>query len=220
MAVNFKKLNIGRMPKVFDKDAKKNMTASEKVYANVVVKKILPMLELENINPNSDLEKYLAASADGKMAIDHFVKDKEGTLVTVQSRFRAPRYGKYNDFTIRYDKPSSKSYTGETVKCEFNHFNADTMFYGICDYDLLEDADKVTRLNKWVFVNVVKFRELCKNDKIVPIPEGGKCRIEDGKLLCPLQKNTGEKDTRFVAVDVKLANELFPDLLILQKGYL
>jgi len=212
---------VGFNPTIFDASTAKNMNASETVYKNVAVPKVLKNLELENVNPTTEMEKFLAKRADGKMAIDHFVKDKEGTMSSVQTRFRAPTYGKYGDFTIRYDKPSASAYTGGSVLCEYHHFNADLMLYGICDEDLNKDAESVTNLDKWVLVNVVEFRKLCKDGKIIQKENAGlRCKIEDGKMICPVIANAGDKDTRFTSVDIKMANKMFPKLILAQKGFL
>ena len=213
---------IGFNPVIRCESTAKNMNASETVYANVAIPKVLKALEFENVTPTTEMERFLALRADGKMAIDHFIKDKEGTMASLQTRFRAPRYGKFGDFTIRYDKPSAQAYTGGSVNCEYHHFNADTMLYGICNTDLNEDPTKVTDLDKWVFVNVVEFRRLCKAGKIVQKEEKGfyRCKEENGKLICPINSNAGDADTRFTTVDVKLANKMFPSLILAQKGYL
>lgn len=197
------------------------MNASETVYRNVAIPKVLKTLGLENLDPTSELEVFLAKRADGKMAIDHFVKDSEGTVASVQTRFRAPKYGAFGDFTIRYDKPSATAYTGGSVKCEYHHFNADLMLYGICNDDLNKDATKVTDLDKWVLVNVNEFRNLCKNGKIIQKEGAGyKSYVKNGVMICPINANVGDADTRFTTVDVKKANEMFPKLIIAQKGFI
>ena len=213
--------NVGFNPTIFDKSTAKNMNASETVYKNVAIPKVLNKLDLVNVNPTTEMEIFLAKRADGKMAIDHFVKDNEGTMASVQTRFRGPNYAKYGDFTIRYDKPSAAAYTGGSVLCEYHHFNADLMLYGICDEDLQVDPEKVTDLIKWVLVNVVEFRRLCKENKIIQKEGiGFKCKKEGDALVCPVISNAGSKDTRFTSVDVKLANEMFPKLIIAQKNFL
>ena len=198
---------------------KAKMDASETVYYNVAVEKVLKLLELENLDPSTELENYLSARADGKMAMDHFVKDKEGTISSVQSRFRAPKFASYGDFTIRYDKPSVSSYTGKTVECEFHHLNADLFLYGICDFDLNEDATRVRNLNKWILVSLVEFRKLVKEGKIVQDEKLTQCEVHGGKLYCPIKSNKGDKDTRFTVINIKLAAELFDNLILAQKNY-
>lgn len=213
--------SVGFNPTIFDKSTAKNMNASETVYKNVAIPKVLHQLELENIDPETQLELFLAKRADGKMAIDHFCKDKEGTICSIQTRFRAPVYEKYGDFTIRYDKPSATAYTGGQVLCEYHHFNADLMLYGICNEDLNKDASSVTDLIKWVLVNVAEFRKLCKEGKIIQKENiGYKCQRDGDKLICPILSNAGNKDTRFTSVDVKLANEMFDKLIIAQKNFI
>ena len=212
---------VGFNPTIFDASTAKNMSASETVYKNVAIPKVINFLELENVNPTTEMEVFLAKRADGKMAIDHFVKDKDGTMASVQTRFRAPNYGKFGDFTIRYDKPSDTAYTGTSVLCEYHHFNSDLMLYGICNEDLNKDATKVTDLDKWVLVNVIEFRRLCKIGKIVQKENiGFKCKREGDKLICPVISNAGDKDTRFTSVSIKTANDMFPNLIIAQKGFL
>lgn len=213
--------NVGFNPTIKDKSTAKNMNASETVYKNVCIPKVLKSLELENVDPTTELEVFLAKRADGKMAIDHFVKDTDGTISSVQTRFRAPSYGKYGDFTIRYDKPSASAYNGGQVLCEYHHFNADLMLYGICNYDLNKDATKVTDLDKWVLINVKEFRNLCKRNLVIQKENiGVRCKKEGNKLICPVISNAGDKDTRFTSVDIKLANEMFPQLIIAQKNFL
>ena len=212
---------VGHNPTIKDASTAKNMNASETVYKNVAIPKVLKNLELTNVDPTSEMEIFLAKRADGKMAIDHFVSDNEGTMASIQTRFRAPTYGKYGDFTIRYDKPSAAAYTGGSVLCEYHHFNADLMLYGICNEDLNKDPESVTDLNKWVLVNVAEFRRLCKIGKIIQKENYGlKCKKDGDRLVCPVISNAGDKDTRFTSVDIKIANEMFPKLIMAQKGFL
>lgn len=214
-------IGVGLNPTIFDKSTAKNMNASETVYANVAIPKVLNVLGFENVNPETEMEKFLAKRADGKMAIDHFIRDKEGTMASIQTRFRGPKYKSFGDFTIRYDKPSSSAYTGGSVLCEYHHFNSDLMLYGICNEDLMKDATKVTDLDKWVLVNIVEFRKLCKEGKIIQKEEAGyKCKKDGEILICPVISNAGSKDTRFTSVDVKLANEMFPKLILAQKNFI
>lgn len=233
--IDLKTLNVGKNPKLFMGTSKAGYNATEIVYNNVVVPKILPKLGFEDVVPSTELEVYLADRADGKQAIDHFFKDSRGTYVSVQTRFRAPMYEKYGDFTVRYDKPSSMAYTGKQVECEYYHFNADLMLYGICDYDLSEKdkkgnligAQKVTDLKCWVLINLAIFRNLCKNKKIMLqenlVDKKGKWlpyKVIDDTLVCPIKKNTAIGDTRFITINLKKCVKLFPELIIAQEGFI
>lgn len=232
---------------------KLSMDASELVYANLVVPKYLPEFGVYDVTVKTPLEWYALDRADSKMAMDHIwedevVHDATGISISehgkhirsIQTRFRAPKYGKYDDFTIRYDNPNATSYTGETVKCEYNHLFADIFFYGICDYDLTEGhwdnskkpgvfvntgAKKVTKLNKWVMVDLNVFKQLLKEGKIVVLeepPKGhypGDSYEKDGILYSVLQKNSGAKDTRFVAFNISVIRNKFPEMIMKEYGY-
>lgn len=202
---------------------------TEWVYYNVVVPKVLPKLGVVDITPDTVMEKNLAARMDSKMAADHFWTDEDGTdLKVIQTRFRGKSYRKWGDFTVRYDNINAKDYTGEAVKCEYNHIYADIFMYGICNAEMTTATLKdITDLDTYVIVNLKVFRDLCKAGKIVPTEnltndEGKRVYqsyVKDGVIYCPINENKGDKDTRFVVIDIKQASDLFPNLFIEKFGY-
>lgn len=232
--IDFQKKKLGVNPKAYMGTSAKGYEATEIVYNNVAINKILPEIGCTDVIPSTELEVYLANRADGKQAMDHFLVDSFGTYLSVQTRFRAPKYEKYKDFTVRYDKPSATAYTGKPVECEFYHFNADLMIYGICDEDLMEKdatgknigAEKVTDFKCWVVVNLAVFRNLCKTKKIMQQEnlkdKDGKFvdyLVDGGTLICAIKSNKGTKDTRFTTISVKKCIEMFPELIIAQKNF-
>ena len=69
---------------------------------------------------------------------------------------------------------------------------------------------------------MTKFRKLCKEEKIVideTLMRTSKKSADGTKLICGIGSNKGDKDTRFVVVNVKLCKEMFPDLILAQKGF-
>lgn len=205
---------------------KVGITASEKVFTNVGMP-ILETFGLREYKPTGIVEQNLLRMCDSKMGIDHTVIDKEDHPIHIQTRFRAPKYKTYDDFTIRYDIPDVDDYKGGAVRCEFFHLEAQAMFYGICNYNLTEDygsgADKVTDLDKWVFCDLRIFMSLIKKGKIVITDDDEvnsvKTMVKDGVLYCGLGKNSGKGDSRFITINVKMANDFYPGLIIAQKGY-
>ena len=202
------------------------ITASEKVYKNVGIK-ILEELGLKEAVPADKMTENLLKMADSKMGIDHVVVDVKDNPIFLQTRFRDNSYANFNDFTIRYDIPDVEDYKGGPIKCEFFHLEAHAMFYGICNHKLGKDVDKVTDLDKWVFCDLRIFTSLCKQGKIVITDEelisgsGKKIsnKIKDGIMYCSLRKNADARDSRFIVIDVKMANDFYKGLIKAQKGY-
>lgn len=209
--------------------SKASYDSTEWVYENIVVPKILPKIGVTDSKPTTVMEKDLSARMDSKMAADHFWLDESGEdLKVIQTRFRGKHYRSFGDFTIRYDNINAKDYTGDSVKCEYNHIYADIFMYGICNAEMDPATIKdITDLDTYIVINLKIFRDLCKSGKIVPTEnlkdETGKrvysSYVKDGIIYCPINENKGSKDTRFVAIDIKQAYDLFPDLFIEKFGY-
>lgn len=214
-------------------DTKKGYDATEKVYKNVVIPKILPEIGVTDLDISDPVALMLMARSDSKMAIDHvwLDDDKEKTPLDrvrfIQTRFRGKRYKKFGDFTIRYDNTNAKAYTGSAVDCEFFHFHADIFMYGICNNEMdSESVDKITDLEMYILLNLNIFKKLCKDGKIVPTEdlkdETGKklysSYVKDDILYCPILENKGDKDTRFIAISIEQASNLFPDLFMKKFG--
>ena len=71
------------------------------------------------------------------------------------------------------------------------------------------------------------FTSLCKQKKIIITDEVLRdatgnfisSKIEKGIMYCSLRKNSESKDSRFITIDVKMANDFYEGLIIAQKGY-
>ena len=190
---------------------KSAMNFSETIYFNYGVDLLKNVCNYTNINPTSPLAKYIAEKADGKMALDHYVKDTNGDFASIQSRFRGKEYD-YNDFTIRYDLPD------KDVKCEYYHLDADLFFYGRTDGDS-KDPDSVTKITKWILVDANKLKSLFKYKKIVPDEKITKSEIIDNVLHCSIKTNKDANATRLLTIPTLLLSQISKDVIIYAEGF-
>lgn len=220
MEINFREIGIVQDVYSFMSRATNyQKNASEYIYSNFGIPLLKSQLNWENEDPDTNLAAYIAAKADGKMALDHYVRDCNGDYATIQSRFRSKEALKYNDVTIRYDMPCTSNYLGETTKCEFYHIDADLFLYGVCDTNFAKRED-ITGLKKWIILDLGIFRKLCEKGKIVPNETASSNILKDGVLTCNIKSNVDERATRLMVVDICKLYSLSKDIIIAQEGYL
>ncbi len=149
--------------------------------------------------------------------IDYVFLNEVGQITTVQERFREVKYQAYNDFTIRYRR--DKSTKNGQQESEFYKIKADYFVYGITD-----GHKNVALSNGFVKYAVVdlKFIQTKIDSGQIQIRADLRqktCRIEDNRLLCPINQNY-DGSSSFFPIDIQLLAKLWgSEPILAQKGF-
>lgn len=168
-----------------------------------------------NIDP-STLE-YL----DVNKGIDYMFKAPDGSIKTVQERFREKMYENYSDFTIRYRR--DENIHRERVRSEYYKMAADYFTYGITN-GMKSDFNSATDFIKVAVINLKKVYEKI-DSKLILIRNNGRrvCRIitEEGisKIECPVLFNR-DGSSSFFPIEIKFLIQLWgQEMVVYNKGF-
>lgn len=73
---------------------------------------------------------------------------------------------------------------------------------------------------KYVVIDVPRLKALIEEERIV-INAGLselRCRVQDGKMICPVNNNS-DKSSNFVPFDICILAEIAPDVIVYQEGF-
>lgn len=156
---------------------------------------------------------------DIQHGIDRVFSQPDGSLVTVQERFRTGQYANYQDITFRYRRDQHPNINRRYS--EFYKIKADYLLYGI-----LNSTEKDTRqLHQATFQKVVLlqlaplWKKLENGEATIDETRTGHCCWEDGKLIIPVNHNR-DSSSSFVAWDIPLIAKHWPRVIVWQQGFL
>ncbi|TAF33051.1 MAG: hypothetical protein EAZ57_07325 [Cytophagales bacterium] len=161
-----------------------------------------------------ELEHY-----DRNHGIDYFFETPEGSVVSVQERFREQKYQHYNDFTLRYRRDFNRDV--KQHPSEFFKIRANYMVYGIVNkpkINILQERN--VSFLKYAVLDLAVFFGLFLEGRIKAKRGLDKSFVADGILVAPIKDNH-DKSSSFLAFDVALLAQLFQDsrLIIKQQGF-
>ncbi len=162
-----------------------------------------------------DVNNELAEIKDNLLAVDYQVKDRDGNIIYVQERFRGLNYMNYNDFTIRFKREMNRDETqiySEFFKMKSNIANNNNKFYMLYGFANERSVD----FDKYIIVDLRLIIDLYLN-KILVIDEVDS-NIIDGELHA-VHKYNHDDSSSFIAINVKQLNQICPEAIIRQKGY-
>jgi len=156
---------------------------------------------------------------DIRHGIDRVFSQSDGTLVTVQERFRTARYANYQDVTFRYRRDEYA--TAERRYSEFYKIQADYLLYGILDSDS-KDPGQLTHagFQKVVLIHLPPlWKKLESGEAVIDEAASGRCRWEEGRLVIPVNHNR-DGSSNFIAWDIPLIAQHWPHQIIrYQRGF-
>jgi hypothetical protein len=154
---------------------------------------------------------------DVSEGIDYVFLDTVGQITTVQERFREAKYQQYNDFTIRYRRDESQIQNQQ--ESEFYKIKADYFIYGIANGN-----KTVSPSTQFIKFAVIDLKFIQSKIDLGQIQIRGDlfqktCRIENNKLLCPINQNK-DGSSSFFPIDILLLAKLWGnESILLQKGF-
>lgn len=156
---------------------------------------------------------------DIRHGIDRVFSQPDGTLVTVQERFRTARYANYQDVTFRYRR--DRHATAERRYSEFYKIQADYLLYGILD----SDSKDPSRLANAAFRKVALihlpplWKKLETGEAVIDETASGCCQWDGKKLVIPVNYNR-DGSSSFIAWDIPLIAQQWPRQIIsYQRGF-
>ena len=179
------------------------------VHDNIALKYLYPRLNWTD--PSHDEVIDIMEGID-------YIFFSENKKISIQERFRDKKYYKYNDFTLRYQRPWNKR--EDRKKSEFYKIKADYLVYGIINQSK-EDYKYADNFLKVIVIDLNVIRELYKNKYIIIEETHSKtCRIKDDTLICPINYNI-DRSSSFIVFDIIMLDDLFSNEFIkYQHGYL
>ena len=168
-----------------------------------------------NIDPNT-LE-YL----DIQKGIDYIFKAADGSIKTVQERFREKMYANYSDFTIRYRRDENSH--SDRIKSEYYKMAADYFTYGITN-GMKSNFESATDFIKVAIIDLKKVYQKIDEGLIVIrhnnqrvckiINEGGLSKIE-----CPVLYNR-DHSSSFFPVEIRYLIQLWgEEMVVFKRGF-
>ena len=169
----------------------------------------IPMIYSDLSWKKVEIGKEDLKELDIRNGIDYIFTDGKNRI-SIQERFRKPGYTAFDDFTLRYEREFNPHENRR--KSEFFKIKADYFVYGMVN----ENHDD---FSKYVVVDLKKLLALFDEGRIIVDNSVTEGVIEGGNLKCPIKHNRDRSST-FVAIRIPLIDELFDNLIILQKGFL
>jgi hypothetical protein len=156
---------------------------------------------------------------DIRHGIDRVFNHSDGTLVTVQERFRTARYANYQDVTFRYRRDQHTS--AERRYSEFYKIQADYLLYGILDSNS-KDPNQLANatFQKVALIHLPPlWRKLETGAAIIDETASGRCRWDGEKLVIPVNHNR-DGSSSFIAWDIPLiAQHWSRQIIHYQRGF-
>lgn len=177
--------------------------------------------------PQTEAEKQQAINDDIYKAIDYIgYIEKSEKPFAIQERTRSNKYMKYNDITIRFERPENTHEDrkeSELYKLS-NYFeeNPDVpflMMYAVRGEEKDISSDQET-FAKYTFVDLRKINDLIKQEKIV-IEDWvytNTSYVHNGVMYVPIKENT-DKSSVFATLDITQLIDNFPGVVLEQHGF-
>ena len=187
------------------------------VHDHIAIPKVYDIIGWSQYNIDPDDLEYL----DVQKGIDYLFKSKDGSIKTIQERFREKMYANYSDFTIRYRRDENKH--NERVKSEYYKMAADYFTYGITN-GMKSNFDSATDFIKVAIIDLRKVYQKIDEGLIVIRNNNRKvCRIitENGveKIECPVLMNR-DHSSSFFPIEISYLIELWGDeMVVYKKGF-
>lgn len=190
----------------------------DRAFTNHIHNKVaLPVIYKPLAWQQLQLDAATAEKIDVQKGIDYVFKDANGTIKTVQERFREQKYERYTDFTIRYRRDNNKH--ADRRESEYFKMQARYFTYGITNC-LKTNQLACTDFVKYAVIDLEQVYQKIDHGFITITNNGKKgCSLEDGKISCPVLFNKDGSSSFFpieIAFLVKLWGE---ELIVAQKGF-
>ncbi|MGB3589830.1 MAG: hypothetical protein WBA23_24995 [Tunicatimonas sp.] len=190
-------------------------TFTDFVHRQIALPQVYLPIGWEPFRLNNDEKEEL----DIQHGIDRVFSQPDGSLVTVQERFRTGQYATYQDITFRYRRDQHSDKTRRYS--EFYKIKADYLLYGI-----LDSTEKDTKqLHQATFQKVVLLQlaplweKLENGEATIDETRAGRCRWQGGKLIIPVNHNR-DGSSSFIAWDIPLIAKHWPQVIVWQQGFL
>ena len=187
------------------------------VHNNIAIPKVYKEVGWVQHNIDPDSLEYL----DVQKGIDYLFKAPDGSIKTVQERFREKMYANYSDFTIRYRRDENSH--RDRVQSEYYKMAADYFTYGITN-GMKSNFDSATDFLKVAIIDLKKVYEKIDSGLILIRNNGQKvCRIitENGtsKIECPVLFNR-DHSSSFFPIEIRFLIELWgQEMVVFKKGF-
>lgn len=191
--------------------------------------KIYARYGIEIVKPITKEEKEAAEAADIFEAIDYIgYIEKTGMPFAIQERTRDAKYAKFNDVTIRFERPQNSH--EDRQKSEFYKLDAYfeknpnmpfLMMYAVRGEEkgeIVDDGDAT--FQKYAFLDLRKLFKYVKSGDICVCNMGETVTsfVVDGVLYAPTISNC-DSSSVFFSVDVGQLAKHFPDVVLEQQGF-
>ena len=187
------------------------------VHKNVAIPKVYDLIGWKEHDIDPDELEYL----DVNKGIDYVFKSSDGTIKTVQERFREKMYVNYSDFTIRYRR--DENFHRERVRSEYYKMAADYFTYGITN-GVKSNPVTATDFLKVAIIDLRKVYQKIDDGFIVIRRNNRKvCQIitENGvrKIECPVLYNR-DGSSSFFPIEIRFLIQLWgEDMVVFNKGF-
>jgi hypothetical protein len=162
-----------------------------------------------------EIPKDILEELDINHGIDYIFKDIHERTLKIQERFREVKYQRYNDFTLRYQRPHNAD--SSRHQSEFFKIEADYMVYGITN-GYKTDLSTVTSFVKYAIIDLKELMIKIDGGEITFSKELNYSEIIDGKFVCPINQNR-DYSSNFVAFDIPLLLNYFKEDTIVIKHH-
>ncbi|MEQ9441224.1 MAG: hypothetical protein RIG62_19430 [Cyclobacteriaceae bacterium] len=165
------------------------------------------------------LSKQEKAQLDIHHGIDRVFHTPEGTLVTVQERFRTAAYATYQDVTFRYRRDQHADV--QRRYSEFYKIQADYLLYGITDSHSKNTATRLSGFVKVVLLQLAPlWKKLQTKEAVIDETKTGRCYWLNQQLVVPVNHNR-DGSSSFIAWDVPLIARHWPhEIIVHQRGFI
>lgn len=202
---------------------KKDRGFTDSYHKTVAVKEIYRWFKWQQLTVSSEI----AALKDSEFSIDYEVEDYFGIHIMIQERFRRFKQRKYQDFTLRYERPENEEEVeqkSEFFKMKGKMKRFDNPFYMLYGFESKTDDF----CDKFVIIDLRSLFEHYRRGDIIPDSSIYKCKIKDGMLYAAVNDNkdvnefTGKSymSSSLICFDIEMLNRLFPEVIKYQRGFI
>lgn len=187
------------------------------VHNNIAIPKVYSQIGWVQHNINPESLEYL----DLQKGIDYLFKAPDGSIKTVQERFREKMYANYSDFTIRYRRDENRN--TDHVRSEYYKMEADYFTYGITN-GMKSNFNSATDFLKVAIIDLKKVYQKIDSGLILIKNNGEKvCKIitenETRKMVCPVLFNR-DHSSSFFPIEIRYLIELWgQEMVVYNKGF-
>lgn len=193
---------------------------SDFVFNNLVKTTIFPTMGWTEYLVDKDVLNKMDLD-DG---IDALIQENNQNIFSIQYRFRDAFYQQYDDVTLRYKREFNRN--SNRHNSEFFKIKANYLLYGVTNGKKFRDSLRTnTEFLKWAVIDVEKLMEKIRMEQIIIDDNLNsnccKSSYHEGRLVmvCPVNYNT-DNSSSFVPFSVKILNQIAPEVIVRQEGYL